>query len=176
MTGEPRRWERAEHRLHRRHRSLARPTVTRANRRWQVKQRRFATTTRNRPYPVLKCSRRAKLRQRPFHTQSSTPGVTSSHPRVLSLAAGGHFRAAEEVPHQPHGKVRRAAHRTPSPPPPFPHPAQVPTGRSRSATPPPPAVPLFSLLLAPFGAAPPFSLHILAPRVYRALLEQGRRF
>merc|ERR1712153_209327 len=44
----------------------------------------------------------------------------------------------------------------------------------RSATPPPPAVPLFSLLLAPFGAAPPSSLHILAPRVYRALLEQGR--
>merc|ERR1712021_145687 len=33
----------------------------------------------------------------------------------------------------------------------------------RSATPPPPAVPLFSLLLAPFGAAPPSSLHILAP-------------
>ena len=33
VTGEPRRWERAEHRLHRRHRSLARPTVTRANRR-----------------------------------------------------------------------------------------------------------------------------------------------
>merc|ERR1712085_129746 len=46
----------------------------------------------------------------------------------------------------------------------------------RSATPPPPAVPLFSLLLAPFGAAPPSSLHILAPRVYRALLEQGRVF
>ena len=45
MTGEPRPWERAEHRLHRRHRSLARPTVTRANRRWQVKQRRFATST-----------------------------------------------------------------------------------------------------------------------------------
>merc|ERR1712021_127279 len=35
----------------------------------------------------------------------------------------------------------------------------------RSATPPPPVVPLFSLLLAPFGAAPPSSLHILAPRV-----------
>merc|ERR1711935_1274927 len=47
---------------------------------------------------------------------------------------------------------------------------------SRSATPPPPAVPLFSLLLAPFGAAPPSSLHILAPRVYRALLAQGRVF
>ena len=30
VTGEPQRWERAEHRLHRRHRSLARPTVTRA--------------------------------------------------------------------------------------------------------------------------------------------------
>ena len=38
----------------------------------------------------------------------------------------------------------------------------------RSATPPPPAGPLFSLLLAPFGAAPPSSLHILAPRVYRS--------
>mmetsp|Transcript_12445 Transcript_12445/g.40576 ORF Transcript_12445/g.40576 Transcript_12445/m.40576 type:complete len:203 (+) Transcript_12445:327-935(+) len=46
----------------------------------------------------------------------------------------------------------------------------------RSATPPPPAGPLFSLLLAPFGAAPPSSLHILAPRVYRALLAQGRVF
>ena len=34
----------------------------------------------------------------------------------------------------------------------------------RSATPPPPAGPLFSRLLAPFGAAPPSSLHILAPR------------
>merc|ERR1712153_195561 len=46
----------------------------------------------------------------------------------------------------------------------------------RSATPPPPAGPLFSRLLAPFGAAPPSSLHILAPRVYRALLAQGRVF
>ena len=44
----------------------------------------------------------------------------------------------------------------------------------RSAAPPPPAGPLLSRLLAPFGAAPPSSLHILAPRVYRALLEQGR--
>merc|ERR1712086_404359 len=35
----------------------------------------------------------------------------------------------------------------------------------RSA-PPPPAVPLFSRLLSPFGAAPPSLLHILAPRVY----------
>ena len=46
----------------------------------------------------------------------------------------------------------------------------------RSAPPPPPAVPLSSRLLLPFGAAPPSSLHILAPRVYRALLEQGRVF
>ena len=36
----------------------------------------------------------------------------------------------------------------------------------RSAPPPPPAGPLLSRLLAPFGAAPPSSLHILAPRVY----------
>ena len=35
----------------------------------------------------------------------------------------------------------------------------------RSAAPPPPAGPLLSRLLAPFGAAPPSSLHILAPRV-----------
>merc|ERR1711935_922851 len=46
----------------------------------------------------------------------------------------------------------------------------------RSAPPPPPAVPLFSRLLSPFVAAPPSLLHILAPRVYRALLEQGRVF
>ena len=44
----------------------------------------------------------------------------------------------------------------------------------RSATPPPPAGPLFSRrVLSPFGAAPPSSLHILAPRVYRALLAQA---
>ena len=51
MTGEPRPWERAEHRLHRRHRSLARPTVTRANRRWQLKQRQGATSTEWVPSP-----------------------------------------------------------------------------------------------------------------------------
>merc|ERR1712153_107807 len=45
----------------------------------------------------------------------------------------------------------------------------------RPATP-PPAGPLFSRLLSPFGAAPPSLLHILAPRVYRALLAQGRVF
>ena len=45
-----------------------------------------------------------------------------------------------------------------------------------AAPPPPPAGPLFSRLLSPFGAAPPSSQHILAPRVYRALLEQGRVF
>merc|ERR1711935_81306 len=42
----------------------------------------------------------------------------------------------------------------------------------RPATAPPPAAPLLSLL----GAALPSLLHILAPRVYRALLEQGRVF
>ena len=42
--------------------------------------------------------------------------------------------------------------------------------------PPPPAVPLFSRLLSPFGAAPPSLLHILAPRVYRAPLAQGPHF
>merc|ERR1712086_808475 len=41
----------------------------------------------------------------------------------------------------------------------------------RSVTPPPPAGPLFSLLLAPFGAAPPSLLHILAPRVFRRSLR-----
>merc|ERR1712153_182469 len=46
----------------------------------------------------------------------------------------------------------------------------------RSATPPPPAGPFFSRLLSPFGATPPSSQHILAPRVYRALLAQGRLF
>ena len=46
----------------------------------------------------------------------------------------------------------------------------------RSATPPPPAGPLFSRPVAPFGAAPPSSLHILASRVYRALLAQGQVF
>merc|ERR1712153_258398 len=42
--------------------------------------------------------------------------------------------------------------------------------------PPPPAGPLFSRLLSPFGATPPSLRHILAPRVYLALLEQGRLF
>ena len=46
----------------------------------------------------------------------------------------------------------------------------------RSATAPPPADPLLSLLLSPFVAALPSSRHILAPRVYRALLAQGRLF
>merc|ERR1712086_1144873 len=42
----------------------------------------------------------------------------------------------------------------------------------RPATAPPPAAPLLSLL----GAALPSSRHILAPRVYRAPLAQGRLF
>ena len=37
----------------------------------------------------------------------------------------------------------------------------------RSAPPPPPAVPLFSRLLSPFGAAPPSLLHILSSRPLR---------
>jgi len=36
--------------------------------------------------------------------------------------------------------------------------------------------PLPSRLLPPFGATLPSSRHILAPRVYRALLAQGRLF
>jgi len=46
----------------------------------------------------------------------------------------------------------------------------------RSETPLPSADPLLSLLLSPLCVTPPCSRHILAPRVYRALLAQGPHF
>ena len=46
----------------------------------------------------------------------------------------------------------------------------------RSAAPPPPVGPLLSRLLLPLGAVPLSSRRILAPRVYQALLAQGRLF